>query len=91
MNSPTISTPQRLLRLPKIIDQTGHARSSIYDGIRDGTFPKPVRLCGRSVAWVESEIAGWIAARIAGKTDAEMVELVKAMHAARTASREMAA
>ena len=91
MNSPTSITPQRLLRLPKVIDQTGLARSTIYDGIAASKFPKPVPLCGRNVGFVESEIAAWIAARIAGKTDAEMVELVKAMHAARTASREVAA
>lgn len=83
-------SPQRLLRLPQVMNLIGLARSSIYDCIRDGRFPKPVPLCSRNVGFVESEIAGWIAARIAGKTDAEMVELVKAMHAARTVSREAA-
>ncbi|OOG63498.1 hypothetical protein B0E46_09705 [Rhodanobacter sp. B04] len=57
--------PVRLIRLPEVMRQSGHARSSIYDGIRDGTFPKPVPLCGRSVAWVESEVQQWIAERIA--------------------------
>ena len=55
----------RLIRLPEVIRQTGLARSSIYDGIRASAFPKPVPLCGRNVAWVESEIQQWIAGRIA--------------------------
>lgn len=55
----------RLLRLPDVIVATGCGRSTIYDAIRAGTFPQPVPLGGRSVAWPESEIAAWIDARIA--------------------------
>jgi len=60
----------RLIRLPEVIRQTGLARSSIYDGIRAGTFPKPVPLCGRNVAWVESECQKWITDRIAASRGA---------------------
>lgn len=63
--------PIRLIRLPGVTGQTGLARSSIYDGIRAGTFPKPVPLCGRNVAWVESEIQQWIADRIAASRGAQ--------------------
>jgi len=63
--------PVRLIRLPEVIRQTGLARSSIYDGIRAGTFPKPVPLCGRNVAWVESETQQWIAERIAASRGAQ--------------------
>ncbi|WP_449428803.1 helix-turn-helix transcriptional regulator [Rhodanobacter umsongensis] len=66
----TNQSPQRLIRLPEVIRQTGLARSSAYDGIRAGTFPKPVPLCGRNVAWVESEIQQWIAERIAASRGA---------------------
>jgi prophage regulatory protein len=30
----------------------------------EGTFPKPVKLGARAVAWVESEVEEWILARI---------------------------
>jgi prophage regulatory protein len=33
----------------------------------EGKFPKPVQLGGYAVAWMEDEIAEWIAARI-GRT-----------------------
>jgi prophage regulatory protein len=30
-----------------------------------GSFPRPVRIGKRAVGWVESEVDGWIEARIA--------------------------
>jgi prophage regulatory protein len=58
---------QRLLRLPAVIAATGLQRSTIYDGIRAGTFPKPVPIGARTVAWASDEIDAWIAARIAAR------------------------
>lgn len=45
---------------------TGRSRSSIYDGIATGTFPKPVKTGARAVAWPESVIRAWIAERMEG-------------------------
>jgi len=56
---------KRLIKLPKVIEKTARKRSAIYDGMNQGTFPKPVVLGAKSVAWVESEIDAWIEARIA--------------------------
>jgi prophage regulatory protein len=53
------SKPQRLLRLPQVEDLSGLGRSSIYAAIKAGTFPKPVKLSVRAVAWRESDIAQW--------------------------------
>ncbi|HHM4445480.1 TPA: helix-turn-helix transcriptional regulator [Pseudomonas aeruginosa] len=55
----------RIIRLKKVIDSTGLARSTIYKLIGEGEFPKPVPLVGRSVGWVESEVHEWIRSRIA--------------------------
>jgi prophage regulatory protein len=54
-----------LIRLPAVKAQTGIARTQIYAGIAAGTFPKPVRLGTRTVAWLQAEINAWIADRIA--------------------------
>jgi prophage regulatory protein len=51
----------KLLRLSAVKEQTGLSRSAIY---ADPDFPRPVKIGARSVAWVEEEIANWIAARI---------------------------
>ena len=67
----TCETPQRLLRLPDVIRQTGLARSTLYDLLRVKSFPAPVPLCGRNVAWVSTEVDKWIADRIAARGGAQ--------------------
>ena len=57
---------ERLLRLPDVESLTGLRKSSIYDAMRRGEFPQPVKLSRRAVCWPESRIQAWIAQRIAG-------------------------
>jgi prophage regulatory protein len=64
---------RRILRLPEVEAATGKKRSAIYDGIADGTFPKPVPLGERAVGWIEDEVAAWQDARIAER-DAKIIE-----------------
>lgn len=54
---------QRLLRLPDVERLTGLKKSSLYAGMKAGTFPACVRLSVRAVAWRESDIAAWQAQR----------------------------
>jgi prophage regulatory protein len=54
-----------ILRLPAVKARTGLSRSTIYQRIQHGEFPPPYSLGGRSVGWLESEISGWIAEKIA--------------------------
>ena len=53
-----------ILRLPQVRSKTGLCRSSIYQRIASGAFPKQIDLGGRAVGWVESEITEWIDKRI---------------------------
>ena len=53
-----------LIRLSEVTRRTGLSESEIYKQMGVGTFPRPVKM-GRRVAWVEEEISGFIAARIA--------------------------
>jgi prophage regulatory protein len=57
--------PEKLLRLADVRDRVPYSRSTIYQKINRGEFPKPVSLGERAVAWLESEIDAWIEARIA--------------------------
>ncbi|MBW4934459.1 helix-turn-helix transcriptional regulator [Marinobacter sp. F4206] len=57
---------ERMLRRTEVEAITGRSRSSIYDGIATGTFPKPVKIGARAVAWPESVIRNWIAERMEG-------------------------
>lgn len=51
---------ERLLRIAEVIAMTGISQSQIYRRVAAGEFPKPVRIFGKSVAWVESEVQAWI-------------------------------
>lgn len=60
VNTPTpTSKPEKLLRLPEVEQLTGLKKSSLYAGMRAGTFPTCIRLSVRAVAWRESDIALW--------------------------------
>ena len=72
-----------ILRLPAIKTSTGLSRSTIYLRIAQGVFPKPVSLGGRAVGWPASEVAALNAARISGKSDSEIRDLVVKLEAAR--------
>ncbi len=50
----------RLLRLDEVLHTTGLGRNTVYRRIREGTFPKQVRIGPNSVAWRQSEIARWV-------------------------------
>ncbi len=39
------------------------SRSSIYAAMRAGTFPRPVKIGQRAVAWRRVEVEQWIASR----------------------------
>ena len=62
-----VSSPadMRVLRLIEVERCTGLRRSSIYERMSAGTFPKPIRLTGRSVGWIASEVESWVHQRIA--------------------------
>jgi prophage regulatory protein len=72
-----------ILRLPAVKAETGYSRSTIYLRISQGLWPRPVNLGPRSVGWPASEVAAINAARIAGKTDLEMRDLVGRLQIAR--------
>jgi len=52
------------LRLPGVKEITGLSKSSLYTLIQEKSFPAPVRLGARTVAWVRSEVRQWALERI---------------------------
>jgi len=77
---------QSILRLPAVKSESGYSRSTVYLRIAQGLWPKPVSLGARAVGWPASEIAAINAARIAGKSDDEIRNLVVKLEAARKAA-----
>lgn len=39
------------------------SRSTIYAGVKTGTFPAPIRIGARAVAWRLSDVEAWLEAR----------------------------
>jgi predicted DNA-binding transcriptional regulator AlpA len=52
-------TPERLLRLAEVLFLTGLPRSTLYDQIRKGKFPKPQKK-GRISLWRFSEVERYL-------------------------------
>jgi len=75
---------QIILRLPTVKAQTGYSRSTVYLRITQGLFVKPVRLGDRAVGWPAGDVAAINAARINGKSDADIRLLVEKLEAARS-------
>lgn len=67
---------QRINRLPDVKAQMGISRSTIYASIKIGMFIKPIKLGARAVGWLDSEVQAMLNARIAGKNDVQIRELV---------------
>lgn len=53
-----------ILRRKQVEQRTGLARSTIYQYMKDGAFPKSVALGPRAVGWIEADISAWILQRV---------------------------
>lgn len=73
----------KLLRLPEVLELRKRSRSAHYKDIQDGLFTPSVQIGPRAVGWPEHEVYTINAARIAGKSDGEIRELVIQLKAAR--------
>ena len=50
------NSPVTLLRKPAVLDRTGIPKSSWDRGVRQGRYPKPVKIGVRAVAWTSTSI-----------------------------------
>ncbi len=60
----------RLCRLPEVLSRVGYKRSRFLELVRLGTFPKPVKLGARAIAWPESQIDALVERLASGKGSA---------------------
>ena len=49
-----------LERMNEVTKRTGLARATIYRRMGEGTFPQPVKLGTRAIAWRSSDVDAWI-------------------------------
>ena len=53
----------RVLRLDEVVARVGLSKSTLWRYIKDGYFPKPIKLGPRATGWIEQEIEDWISSR----------------------------
>lgn len=58
------TTERRILRRPEVEAKTGFKRAYIYSMMKEGKFPKAMRLGVRAVGWDSAEIDQWITDRL---------------------------
>ncbi len=56
----------KMLKRTDVEVMIGLSRSTIYAGIAEGTFPKPIRVGRRAVRFLQSDIDQWIKDRTNG-------------------------
>ena len=61
-----------ILRLPAVRQRTGLSTSQVYDGLKHGWFPKPVKLFpnSKAVGWPSDEVDAYIELRRRARNDA---------------------
>lgn len=60
MTIETVENPNRIIKLPEVQSLTALSRSSVYQKMKDGEFPKSIPLGTRAVGWRYSDVTGWI-------------------------------
>ena len=55
--------PRLFARLPTVLHATGLGRSTLYRLVAAGSFPAPIRLGARAVAWRWVDIDHWSSSR----------------------------
>ena len=55
-----IDIREGFFRIPEIVHRTGMTRTSVYDRINEGKFPKHIPLGYNIVIWLESDIQEWM-------------------------------
>lgn len=78
------NNPTSLLR-PKDARQAlaFNSLTSLWNGVKAGLLPTPIKIGLRAVAWQRHEIDTIIAARAGGASDVEVRQLVQQIHEAR--------
>lgn len=64
----TVRPLGRLLSVKDVMNETSLSRTTIFRRVRDGQFPKSIRLGGKRVAWSAAQIEQWKQERAASSS-----------------------
>ena len=63
---PSSADPAAILRTRDVLPLVGVARTTLWSYVRDGFFPRPLRLGGpksRAVGWRRADVERWLSER----------------------------
>jgi prophage regulatory protein len=67
----------KFMRQPAVMERTGLKESTFYKEIQEGSFPRPVPISERCVAWREDQIDEWCKAKAEGRARKVWPEEIK--------------
>ena len=70
-------THTKIIRKPAVTNKTGFSKSTLYNRIKDGSFPPPISLGARAVGFIASEVDAIIQAWCEEKTPDQIKALVQ--------------
>ena len=56
METTALPKPNRLLRLPQVLERIPVSKTAWYEGIKEGRYPSALQLAPRTSVWRESDI-----------------------------------
>ena len=71
------------LNLSEVLRRKGGSRSLLYAGIKDGRFPKPLKIGLRRVGWPKHEIDALLEFFLLGKDQKELKNFVSMLQLSR--------
>ena len=81
MSEASTQTTIRFMRMSEVLSLTGiKSRSTIYELQASGDFPQAVRLTGKAIAFVESEVHTWVRSRIEARPAPEATRPARLRH-----------
>ncbi|MCU0754638.1 MAG: AlpA family phage regulatory protein [Xanthomonadales bacterium] len=78
----TVADLPPLVPLESVTKWAGYSTPGLYKAMGAGRFPRPVKLGPNRVAWLRTDLARWLAGRVAVRTAAAEVAAVRAGGAA---------
>jgi prophage regulatory protein len=65
-NAVTAAPEERFVSIPEFVKRSSLSRATVYNLIEAGELPRPVRLTPNRVAFPQSVVDRWIAAKLKG-------------------------
>ena len=53
----------RFMRLPEVCKAVGVGKSTVWELVRRGAFPLPIKVTTKCTAWRSDEVEAWMASR----------------------------